>query len=162
MESSCVHETSNICISICRVDPTIGTDNVKETPVQLAAERDSVDLLTLFAELAKNPSGMKIKQLKLIIESDGQQDASLDAFKQQLESLSEVDQIDISGDGNLLHFAVTKDLKEHVRILLEHGCDPKVPMAAYESPLEAAIDNGRMEIWNIMRERLELTDEEKP
>ena len=34
-------------------------------------------------------------------------------------------------------------------------------MAAYESPLETAIDTGRMEIWNIMRERLELTDEEK-
>ena len=32
-----------------------------------------------------------------------------------------MDQIDISGDGNLLHFAVIKDLKEHVRILLEHG-----------------------------------------
>ena len=31
----------------------------------------------------------------------------------------QVDQI--SGDGNLLHFAVIKDLKEHVRILLEHG-----------------------------------------
>jgi len=76
-------------------------------------------------------------------------------------TMLQVDQIDISGDGNLLHFAVTKDLKEHVRILLEHGCDPKVPMAAYESPLETAIDNGRMEIWNIMRERLELTDEEK-
>ena len=90
MESSCVHETSNICISICRVDPTIGTDNVKETPVQLAAERDSVDLLTLFAELAKNPANMKAKLLKLIIESDDQQDASVDAFKQQLESLSEV------------------------------------------------------------------------
>ena len=33
----------------------------------------------------------------------------------------QVDQIDISSDGNLLHFAVIKDLKEHVRILLEHG-----------------------------------------
>ena len=33
----------------------------------------------------------------------------------------QVDQIDISGDGNLLHFAVIKDLKEHVRMLLEHG-----------------------------------------
>merc|ERR1712032_1546281 len=140
-----------------------GTDNVGNTPVQLAAERGSIELLNLFAELAKNPSGMKIKQLKLIIESDGQQDASLDAFKQQLESLSEVDQIDIGGDGNLLHFAVTKDLKEHVQILLEHGCDPKVPMAAFEdkSPLETAIDKGQMEIWNIMRECLELTDQDK-
>ena len=33
----------------------------------------------------------------------------------------QVDQIDISGDGNLLHFAVIKDLKEHVRILLQNG-----------------------------------------
>ena len=33
----------------------------------------------------------------------------------------QVDQIDISSDGNLLHFAVIKDLKEHVRILLKHG-----------------------------------------
>ena len=32
-----------------------------------------------------------------------------------------MDQIDVSGDGNLLHFAVIKDLKEHVRILLKHG-----------------------------------------
>ena len=75
-------------ISFCRVDPTIGTDNMENTPVQLAAERDSVEILTLFAELAPNPASMKIKLLKLIIESDGQQDASLDAFKQQLESLS--------------------------------------------------------------------------
>ena len=75
-------------ISFCRVDPTVRTDNVENTPVQLAAERGSIELLTLFAELAPNPASMKIKLLKLIIESDGQQDASLDAFKQQLESLS--------------------------------------------------------------------------
>merc|ERR1719385_301554 len=135
------------------------------SPIQLAAERDSVEIMTLFAEYAQNPAGTKAKLLKLIIESDGQQDASLDAFKQQLESLSasEVDQIDISSDGNLLHFAVIKDLKEHVRILLEHGCDPKVPMAAYDdkSPLETAIDYGQMEIWNIMREGLEFTEKEK-
>ena len=36
-------------------------------------------------------------------------------------TMLQVDQIDIGGDGNLLHFAVIKDLKEHVRILLEHG-----------------------------------------
>ena len=33
----------------------------------------------------------------------------------------QVDQIDIGDDGNLLHFAVIKDQKEHVRILLKHG-----------------------------------------
>ena len=36
-------------------------------------------------------------------------------------------------------------------------------MAAYDdkSPFETAIDKGRVEIWNIMREGLELTDQEK-
>ena len=36
-------------------------------------------------------------------------------------------------------------------------------MAAYDdkSPLETAIDKGQMEIWNIIREGLELTDQEK-
>ena len=44
--------------------------------------------MTLFADYAQNPASMKAKLLKLIIDSDGQQDASLDAFKQQLETLS--------------------------------------------------------------------------
>ena len=86
LKSSCTN--SNTLISFYRVDPTIGTDIEKESPIQRAAERDSVEIMTLFAEYAKNPAGMKAKLLKLIIESDGQQDASLDAFKQQLESLS--------------------------------------------------------------------------
>ena len=61
---------------------------MKESPIQLAAQNNSVEIMTLFAEYAKNPASMKAKLLKLIIESEGQQDASLDAFKQQLESLS--------------------------------------------------------------------------
>ena len=75
-------------ISFYRVDPTTRTESVKDTPIQLAAERDSVEIMTLFAEYAKDPAGMKAKLLKLIIESDAKQDASLDAFKQQLETLS--------------------------------------------------------------------------
>ena len=36
-------------------------------------------------------------------------------------------------------------------------------MAAYDdkSPIETAIDNDRMEIWNIMREGLELSETDK-
>ena len=33
----------------------------------------------------------------------------------------QVAQRDVVVDGNLLHFAVVNNLKEHVRILLEHG-----------------------------------------
>ena len=83
-----VKEIVGAQISFCRVDPTVGTDNNKETPVQLAAERNLVESLTLFAELARKPACTKAKLLKLIIESDGEQDASFDTFKQQLESLS--------------------------------------------------------------------------
>ena len=61
---------------------------MKESPIQHAAEKNSVELLNLIAEYAQNPANVKAKLLKLIIESDGKQDASLDAFKQQLESLS--------------------------------------------------------------------------
>ena len=75
-------------MSFYRVDPNIGTDKVKESPVQRAAERDSFELLTLFAELAPKPAAMNIKLLKLIIDGDGEEYASLDTFKQQLESLS--------------------------------------------------------------------------
>jgi len=139
--------------------------------MQIAAKRDSVELLSLFNKYAMNPPTMTIKLLTLIIESD----RPLDAFKKQLQSLpaSEVDQIDTSGnvssrggyrmDGNLLHFAVVKNLKEHVRILLEHGCDPKAPMVAHgdKSPLDMAIINGQMDFWDIMREGTELTEEEK-
>ena len=32
------------------MDPTIGTDNVEDTPVQLAAEKNSVELSNLFAK----------------------------------------------------------------------------------------------------------------
>jgi len=36
-------------------------------------------------------------------------------------AFSQVVHMDVSADVDLLHFAVTKGLKEHVRILLEHG-----------------------------------------
>ena len=82
-------------ISFFRVDPTIGTDNVTMwTPVQIAAEMESVDskksveMLSLLAEFAPNPAGTKANLLKLIIESDGEQEAFLHDFKTQLESLS--------------------------------------------------------------------------
>ena len=62
---------------------------MKETPLQLAASASNlVESLTLFAELAREPACTKAKLLKLIIESDSEQDASLDIFKQQIESLS--------------------------------------------------------------------------
>ena len=51
--------------------------------MQIAAKRNSVELLSLFNKYAMNPPSMTIKLLTLIIESD----RSLDAFKKQLQSL---------------------------------------------------------------------------
>ena len=42
-------------------------------------------------------------------------------------------------------------------------CDPKFSTAAYEnkSPLETAIEKNQMEIWQIMRDRVDLSENEK-
>lgn len=106
------------------VDPTIRTDNVRDTPVQLAAERERVNILSLFAEHARNTtSRVKVQLLKLIIECEEDQEGALDAFKQQLDIFRscEASKEDTGDDGNLLHFAVVKGLKEHVRTLLQYG-----------------------------------------
>ena len=77
-------------VFVCRVDPTIKTDNVCDSPVQLAAERDYVNILGLFAEhVAENTSsGIKIRLLKIIIECEEKQDGPVQVFKKQLGDLS--------------------------------------------------------------------------
>ena len=47
--------------SYIRVDPTVGTDAVKETPIELAANKESKELLALFAEFVELPPEIKIK-----------------------------------------------------------------------------------------------------
>ena len=71
--------------NVCRVDPTIKTDNVSDSPVQLAAERDYVNILSLFAEhvAESTSSGIKIRLLKLIIECEERQDGPVEVFKKQ-------------------------------------------------------------------------------
>ena len=70
------------------MDPNIRTDNVRDTPVQLAAERERVNILSLFAEHARSTtSQIKVQLLKLIIECEEEQDGALDTFKQQLDIL---------------------------------------------------------------------------
>ena len=85
------YNTANVQTdNVCRVDPTIKTDNVSDSPVQLAAERDYVNILSLFAEhVAENTSsGIKIRLLKLIIECEEKQDGPVEVFKKQLADLS--------------------------------------------------------------------------
>ena len=48
-------------ISSFRVDPTVGTDKVKETPIELAANMESTELLTLFAEFVELPPEINSK-----------------------------------------------------------------------------------------------------
>ena len=70
------------------MDPNIRTENVRDTPVQLAAERERVNILNLFAEHARNTtSRIKFQLLKLIIECEEEEDADIDTFKQQLDIL---------------------------------------------------------------------------
>ena len=45
-------DSHNIRTPSYRVDPIVGTDRVKETPIELAAKKESTKLLTLFAEFS--------------------------------------------------------------------------------------------------------------
>ena len=69
------------------VDPSIATANVADSPVQLAAKRSSVELLSLFAKHTKNTlSRIKIKLLKIIIQCEEElEEGSAEAFREQLE-----------------------------------------------------------------------------
>ena len=56
----------------------------------MAARKGSLEVLALFAELVKEPTPIiKIKLLKLIVECEEEQDTNVEAFKQQLGSISE-------------------------------------------------------------------------
>ena len=73
------------------MDPSIKTGEANITPVQAAAALESSEMLTLFAEFAPHPLGVNL--LKLVIEceeEEGEQEDSVAAFKQLLQSLEEV------------------------------------------------------------------------
>jgi len=56
----------------------------------VAARKGSLEIIALFAELVKDPkSSFMIKILKRIIDCEEERDATVEAFKQQLESISE-------------------------------------------------------------------------
>ena len=52
--------------SLCRVDPTIGTEEEEKTAVQLAEEKDSYKVITLLAEYGYYLPGQKIKEKGLV------------------------------------------------------------------------------------------------
>ena len=69
-----------------RVSPTKGSEDVSKTPIQLAAEMNSSEILDLLAEYTQSPL---IKLLKLIIAcEEGRKEHSVDVFKNQLEQFS--------------------------------------------------------------------------
>ena len=69
------------------VDPSIATANVADSPVQLAAKKSSVELLTIFAEHTHNTSSrIKSRLLKIIIQCEEElEEGSAEAFREQLE-----------------------------------------------------------------------------
>ena len=77
-----------------RVDPTIGTEERKESPVQYAAEkaeRGSDALITVLAEEAQIPYKIRVQLLKHMFGDYFDRDLFANAFKKQLESLSEAE-----------------------------------------------------------------------
>merc|ERR1712032_73172 len=129
------------------VDPTVGTDTKEKTSIEIAADKDSSEVLTLLAEFTELPTEIKIQQLKLMIESDD--GGNLDIFKKQLESLS-VDQLAAATirfkweyewkDVSLLQYLASQTAKlEQLELLLNHGLDPRAVTEDIDyTPLEIA------------------------
>jgi len=72
-----------------------------------------------------------------------------------------------AGAGTVLQFAVARQREQHVRALLQHGVDPTANTATNTvyhrrlPPLGIAIMLNYMDIWQILREHIELTEEAK-
>jgi len=141
------------------VDPSVGTDMKEETSIEIAANRDSTEVLTLLAEFAELPTDIKIKQLKLMIESDDE--GNIDIFKKQLESLS-VDQLAAARisfkfqsdwkDASLLQYLASQTGKlEQFELLLNHGLDPRaVTDDIAHTPLEIAASNKNTKAFDLL------------
>jgi len=146
------------------VDPTVGTEEKKETSIEIAANRDSTEVLTLLAEFTELPTDIKIKQLKLLIESDDE--GNTDVFKKQLESLS-VDQLAAARisfkfnsewkDATLLQYLASQTGKlEQLELLLNHGLDPKaVTEDIAHTPLEIAASNENTKAFDLLAPQYE-------
>merc|ERR1719184_254842 len=141
------------------VDPAVGTDKKEETSIEIASNRDSTEVLTLLAEFTELPTDIKIKQLKLLIESDDE--GNTDVFKKQLESLS-VDQLAAARisfkfqsewkDATLLQYLASQTGKlEQLELLLNHGLDPKaVTEDIAHTPLEIAASNKNTKAFDLL------------
>ena len=55
------NDSYNLRTPSFRVDPSVGTERVKETPIEIAANLESTELLNLFAEFVDLPPEIKIK-----------------------------------------------------------------------------------------------------
>merc|ERR1719500_304401 len=146
------------------VDPAVGTDTKEETSIEIASNRDSTEVLTLLAEFTELPTDIKIKQLKLLVERD--EENNIDIFKKQLESLS-VDQLGAARiqvrwqpygewkDATLLQCLANLSEKESklelLKLLLNHGLDPMaVSEEVIDTPLEIVAFGGNTKAFDLL------------
>jgi len=146
------------------VDPTVGTDAKEKTSIEIAADKDSTEVLTLLAEFTELPTEIKIKQLKLLIDSEGE--GNLDIFKKLLESLS-ADELAAARirvqwlpdfdwkDASLLQSLANQCDQESklnlLELLLNHGLDPMaVTEEVADTPLEIVAFSGNLKAFDLI------------
>merc|ERR1719397_1646654 len=146
------------------VDPTVGTDTKEKTSIEIAADKDSSEVLTLLAEFTELPTDIKIKQLKLLIDSEDE--GNLDIFKKLLESLS-ADELAAARtrvqwlpdfdwkDASLLQSLANQCDRESklnlLELLLNHGLDPMaVTEEVADTPLEIVAFSSNVKAFDLI------------
>jgi len=111
----------------------------------------------------------RISELTETISCAISNDAETEDFQKLLASAPPelLDKGDHAGVGTVLQFAVMLGREQHVRLLLQHGVDPTANTATSTNyhnrlpPLRIAIKFGFMQIWKMIRDQMELTEEAK-
>jgi ankyrin repeat protein len=161
------------------VDPTVGSNTKEETPVETAAERAAeyrffLDRLTLFTEFVELPTQIKIKYVKLLIQSD---EDHFDIIQKQLQSLSDSATEELAAarvraelhrslcwsDASLVQYLASEAGKStKLQLLLSHGVDPRATTDEVSfTPLEIAAINGNMGAFDLLAPHYEDNTKKK-
>merc|ERR1719209_2630299 len=146
------------------VDPTAVCEGKTITPMDYAAEKENLEMISLLAEFTEMPDHIKLFCLSKLMYKSENKAKEREEFKNLLSSLSAelVNNTSVRGYGNLLQDAVVEGKKDFVRILLEFGADPHANTEEKEAtPMEIAAQKDNFEVLVVLAGFAEVPAEMK-
>merc|ERR1719339_367646 len=146
------------------VDPTAVCEGKTITPMDYAAEKENLEMISLLAEFTEMPDPIKLFCLSKLMYKGENKAKEKEEFKNLLSSLSAelVNNTNVRGNGNLLQDAVVEGKKDFVRILLEFGEDPHANTEEKEAtPMEIAVERDNFEVLVVLAGFAEVSADKK-